>query len=239
MDRSIIHVNAKLNPAAVSAGDVMMPLPALRGSANAPNGSIYVVSYLGTAAGGALDWPTLLSGTDAIGVADAQIPITADLGYLITGNLSGINQTYNRMKAATATNMLLTESASALLVSEPGDYTWSAGPAVNTLATVSTIAFATDASICTGISFSLADTNPIGTGPGLLRVYLRDGASGVGPILWEQVVFIQGGQSKHVNITGLHIVGSLNTVMTLEFSGAPGVTGYETVTMMVHAAGLS
>ena len=239
MERSIIHVNAKSNPAAASAGDVMMPLPALRGSGNAPDGAIYVVSYLGTIAGGALDWPTLTTGADETAIVNVVTPLTANLGYLVTGNLSGVNPTYNRMKAATATNMILTESGSSLLVSEPGDYTWSAGPAVNTLATVSTIAFATDATICTGISFSLADTNPIGVGPGLLRVYLRDGASGVGPILWEQVVFIQGGQSKHVNITGLHIVGTLGTVMTLEFSGVPGATGYETVTLIVHAAGLS
>lgn len=55
-------------------------------------------------------------------------------------------------------------------------------------------------------------------------VQLRDGASGVGTILWQSALSVQAvsGAVNKIELSGLRIVGSAATAMTLEFSGAGG-----------------
>jgi hypothetical protein len=44
------------------------------------------------------------------------------------------------------------------------------------------------------------------------------------------------GTSDHIELSGLNIVGSANTAMTLEFALAPTPTNFETVSMTGHDA---
>lgn len=57
-----------------------------------------------------------------------------------------------------------------------------------------------------------------------IAVQLRDGATGVGPVLWQGTLAAPVGGYAAIELHELYILGSDNTVMTLEFSAA-GVAG--------------
>jgi hypothetical protein len=44
------------------------------------------------------------------------------------------------------------------------------------------------------------------------------------------------GDGQTLVVSGLNIVGSLNTAMTLEFTAAPAATNFETVALTGHTA---
>jgi hypothetical protein len=65
----------------------------------------------------------------------------------------------------------------------------------------------------------------------VLNLVLRDGASGVGTIIWQTTVGpIPIGASKEGSIS-VNIPGSTNTAMTLEFTAAPAAGNFETVAL--------
>jgi len=83
--------------------------------------------------------------------------------------------------------------------------------------TISKAAAAGVRHICSGISISVAAG---ATAQTPVAVVLRDGATGAGTILgsWALATPVNGVAA--LNLTGLNIVGTVNTAMTLEFSGA-------------------
>lgn len=110
----------------------------------------------------------------------------------------------------------------------PTDWSVFHNPAVTTQATASKAAGgALMRHVCTGISFSLSAV----VAQPLISVTLRDGASGAGTILWQKQYILPVGAVLDVNISDLSLPGSLNTAMTLEFSGAPAATNLESVEM--------
>ena len=103
-------------------------------------------------------------------------------------------------------------------------------PAAATQATITQAAGATGVSnVCTSISASLCT---VGTAQAAaVQLNLRDGATGAGTILWSKTFSCGTTTQVNVDITGLYIVGSAATAMTLEFSAA-GVTGsFESVAL--------
>lgn len=117
------------------------------------------------------------------------------------------------------------------LIVEPGHWVANGEPAAGAKASASRAAAAGLRHICRGISFTLASTNG-GSAEGPLLVRLRDGASGAGTVLASWAVSALVGDSRQVTITGLSLVGSVNTAMTLEFSAAPaGAASQETCTL--------
>ena len=62
---------------------------------------------------------------------------------------------------------------------------------------------------------------------------LRDGATGAGTIVWQAVLAINAttGDTNCVTISGLAIIGSDNTAMTLEFNSSPGTSNQVTVSL--------
>lgn len=64
-----------------------------------------------------------------------------------------------------------------------------------------------------------------------LSVFLRDGATGVGAILWQAVLAAPADGSGIVNVSDLEIVGSPATPMTLEFSAGGVAASLEAVSM--------
>jgi len=61
-----------------------------------------------------------------------------------------------------------------------------------------------------------------------IQIYLRDGATGTGTILWAATVAAPADGVGGIMFDNLNIMGSANTAMTLEFSGA-GVTASQQV----------
>ena len=102
-------------------------------------------------------------------------------------------------------------------------------PAVNTQATASKAARANARHVCTGITATLATGSAATT---IVSVNLRDGASGAGNVLWTGVLSAPVNTSAPpIELSGLQIMGSVNTAMTLEFSGAGGATSQESVSL--------
>jgi len=75
--------------------------------------------------------------------------------------------------------------------------------------------------ICNSITASLAAS---GTAQTPVNVYLRDGATGVGAILWAAALSSPANQAAVISFSGLNITGTPGNPMTLEFAAA-GVAG--------------
>lgn len=83
--------------------------------------------------------------------------------------------------------------------------------------------------VATGITATLASGSAAST---IVSVNLRDGATGAGNILWTGVMTAPIGTSAPpIELSGLQIMGSPNTAMTLEFSAGAGATTQESVSL--------
>lgn len=68
-----------------------------------------------------------------------------------------------------------------------------------------------------------------------IQVYLRDGATGAGTILFAATLAAPAKGSDKIVLSGLNIAGSAATAMTLEFSAAGVTASQETVTLIGYA----
>lgn len=140
--------------------------------------------------------------------------------------------TFDRIRSASAANLALQSGLGAALVANPGNWAQQDAPGGNTQATTTRAAVAGQRHVCTSIHASLAGTGV----SGLVNVLLRDGASGVGAVLWNGVMIIAAGESRSIDLGGLDILGSVNTAMTLEFDAAGGVNTEEAVSITGYTA---
>lgn len=174
-------------------------------------------------------WDLRVDGIDP--VADATFPEfqiappVAAVNYLFNGT------TFDRQTSAGAGSLAADPTVGAMLVTGPGEWTEFAEPAVAVVATTTKAAGgATERHICKSISGHCAAA--AGAPSGLVFLRLRDGAAGAGTILWSGVMDAVAGTTVMVNLSGLNILGSLATAMTLEFSAAPGAAAAQTVTLV-------
>ena len=106
-------------------------------------------------------------------------------------------------------------------------------PGVNAQATATKAAKPGSRNVCQTINATLA-AGAVAPAAVQVSVNLRDGASGAGTVLWSGVISlpaVAGQNAAPISITGLSILGSFNTPMTLEFSGAGGANTFEAVSM--------
>lgn len=112
-------------------------------------------------------------------------------------------------------------------VAGPGNWTLTHAPAVNTQAT------ATKAAGAAGVRHVLtslrAVVNAVAAQTTPLLVTVRDGASGTGTILWQSKVTALAGTDGVVELSGVNIVGSAATAMTVEFGAAGTTNNFEVV----------
>jgi hypothetical protein len=147
--------------------------------------------------------------------------------------------TWDDQRSASATNLTQTTSKGVTLVAQHA--TWSAvhAPAANTQATASKSAGAAGVRhVCTGFSAALYSGSTAVTVPATpVTVTIRDGASGAGTILWQHglSVITTAGGSAHIALSGLSLVGTAATAMTIEFSAAGGAGSFETVSMQGYS----
>ena len=122
-------------------------------------------------------------------------------------------------------------------VMRPAQWALSSAPAANAQATVtrpaatgnSPTGTALPRHVCTAICGNFA-VDTAGT-PVRTTLRLRDGATGVGTILWEHGMSFAGmpvGAQASVVVDGIEVFGSPGTAMTLEFSAAGGANTFET-----------
>jgi hypothetical protein len=116
----------------------------------------------------------------------------------------------------------------------PAGSTWAQAhePAANTQGTTSKAADGAGRHACTGLTATFTATASAPTAVEV-AVRLRDGASGAGTVLWAGKLSLPATAGASVGVTrsGLWIVGTANTAMTLEFSAAGGANTTEVVSL--------
>lgn len=160
--------------------------------------------------------------------------LVASFPYLYLDEGGGLSA---RQSSGSFASLGLRRSETAAMVTGPGE---AAIPGANNfaaataaIATAAASGSATVINVCRAISVSLVTVAIQAP----LRVVLRDGASGVGAILWSGAVSAPAGGSAQIHLPGLCIVGSGNTAMTLETVGAPAAGNVVEVTLIHNRAG--
>jgi hypothetical protein len=136
--------------------------------------------------------------------------------------------TWDRLKTLSAANVAAFSGVGALMSAGPGEWAIQQTPAAATQATITRAAGGAGVRhVCRSITCSILAT----AAQGQIIVNLRDGATGVGTILWSAQFALAAGTSDRLPLTGLNIVGSANTAMTLETAAAPAATNFASVAL--------
>jgi len=115
--------------------------------------------------------------------------------------------------------------ADTYLTPPPNPWNLTSAPAAATQATASKTAAPGKINVLTSINASI---NATAAQP-QVTVVVRDGATGVGAILWQDRLTAPAGADSRVSLSGLQIVGTEGNAMTVEFTAAPAATNFETV----------
>lgn len=113
-------------------------------------------------------------------------------------------------------------------VAQAGNWSIQNDPATNVQATIARAASGGFRHVCTSITATLAAGATAGAA---VKVYLRDGLTGAGTILWSGSLTAPIGNSNDLTLSGLSIVGTIGVAMTLEFAAAGGLTTFENVSL--------
>src|SRR5882724_5597614 len=112
----------------------------------------------------------------------------------------------------------------------PPDWSITSAPAAGTPASATRALVVGQSHVCTSISASLGAV----AAQGAVSLVLRDGATGVGVILWSMAVVLAINGFFSVALADLVIKGTAGNAMTLEFTGLAGtnvssvaLTGYD------------
>ena len=165
---------------------------------------------------------------------NADAIATNTLGILFTKSHGAVSNgsTFDIIKSASATNQNTAASttlAGIPLSTQPGNWSVSSFPAVNNQATASRAAGGAGVRhILTSLHFSIAAG---ATASGIVQCQIRDGGTGAGTIIWSGALAVPIGDSREISLSGLSLVGTANTAMTIEFSAAGGATTQESVSM--------
>jgi hypothetical protein len=154
------------------------------------------------------------------------VALTAARGQAFNGS------TYDRLRTNSAATLAGSTQPFAALSASPGEWSINHTPVDNTQATITRAAGAAGVRhVCRSVSATL-----IGLAAAVeatVLVNLRDGATGAGTILrsWRFLVVGGAGSQVGVELSGLNILGSAATAMTLEFAAAGGADTFETVAL--------
>lgn len=165
---------------------------------------------------------------DVIGTAGAPSSGQQVQYVKVDGGIAGSTAP---LEAGNAAALAATVSTKSLMTCPTGQWGEVHTPAANTVATKSKAAGAAGvrhvcnyilATLCAGTSAPTAAQ---------VKVRLRDGATGAGTILIDATLCVPAtaGISQVLSLSGLNLVGTAATAMTLEFDGAAGANTFESV----------
>lgn len=167
----------------------------------------------------------------------ATLTATANASYRVASIAYSYNgAAFVRTLSASATTLATQAPNGAELAASPGEWSVPHTPAANTQATATRAAVAGQRHVCRSISATLIGL--AAAAETTVLVNLRDGTTGAGTILWSARLLVTGttGSQTGIGLTGLNIVGSANTAMTLEFAAAGGASTFETVSITGYTA---
>jgi hypothetical protein len=111
-------------------------------------------------------------------------------------------------------------------IQPPLEWSVTHAPGANTQATISKAADVGGRHVVTSITGSITGTGA----SSLIHLELIDGASG-GTAIWSMAFEIAAGDHEEIALSGLNIVGTKNTAMTLEFDAAGGAATFQSVAL--------
>jgi hypothetical protein len=150
----------------------------------------------------------------------------AQLGLAVLAGFD--SNVYRRLNTASQNNIGAASSDGALLATLPGEWAIFHQPAVATRATISRAAVAGVRHVCKGFSAVL---NCVAAVTVPLVINVRDGATGAGTILYTERITGLAGTTVRVERSGLNLVGTANTAMTVEFAAAPAAGDFQCVNL--------
>lgn len=166
---------------------------------------------------------------------DENITTPAVAGSLDTFARLGLDQAgaYVRARGITASSADPDFPIGTLKVAQQTEWTETDGPAAATQATCTRVNPGGGARlVCRSITARVATA---GTAQTPLRAVLRDGATGVGAILWEAIMACPVNSADGVELTP-NIVGSADADMTLEFTAGGVAASVQTVSLSGYTA---
>lgn len=165
----------------------------------------------------------MVRGEAASGAAVAGNPV-------LIGGQDGTNAV--TLKTASAANLATGATAGngSAMVTAPADW------AVNNVAGAATQATITKAAGAAGVKHVATSISgqisTVGTAQAAQLVFnLRDGATGAGTVLWSVGISLATNSTWGFYLTGLHIIGSAATAMTLETAAAPVAAAFASVAL--------
>jgi hypothetical protein len=181
-------------------------------------------------------WDRLRSAGDN---ADAVAVATLGQLLMLARNTVFNGTAWDRQRSGSAATLGALTSLGAGLVSDPGNWSINHVPAAATQATITRAAGGAGVRhVCTSIDAALV--LPATANQAVITLNLRDGATGAGTILWSRRFGIGAANAadaqQEVSLSGLKIVGTANTAMTLEFSAAGAATTLQSVALTGHDA---
>lgn len=176
------------------------------------------------------DWDRLRTAPDN---ADAQAALTQGLQATIARMQGWNGATWDRIKTLSAANLAAFLGVGGLVTAGPGEWAIQHTPAAATQATITRAAGGAGVRhVCRSVTCSILAT----AAQGQIILNLRDGATGAGTILWSSQFSLGAASSDRITLSGLNIVGSGNTAMTLEVAAAPAATNFASVALTGYDA---
>lgn len=156
------------------------------------------------------------------------VNIAASQSVAVTqGTATSLNATVSGLSSAA--NITATTNTTVLPVLPFATWSITHLPATATKATISKAAGAAGVRhVCTGFIASLAAG---ATGQTPITVSIRDGATGAGTVLWSAAIAAPVNGSCLITQSGLCLIGTAATAMTIEFSAAGVAASQETVSL--------
>lgn len=146
-------------------------------------------------------------------------PNASDLAGVVGHGAAFNGASWDRTRTASAVNVGAQSGLGALLVAGPGEWSVTAERTDALPFSVSRPA-AAGRHVLRALQLMTWATTASATAAQVFRV--RDGAAGVGPILWAGLAPFRGSILIQAIVSGLSIVGSPNTPMTFELDAGPG-----------------
>ena len=178
-------------------------------------------------------YPRIAGGADNVNITPGSgvVIATRDVGSGVEAQRVIVNSFLSGVATDTSIDAPLP------VANYPRLLSWSATPAVPATTVQATITKAAGGSgvkhVATAITASYAGGASAISAAAPMVVNLRDGTTGAGTILWstQMNVAAAAAASQIVHITGLLIVGTANTAMTLEFLAGGGTNSYQMVSL--------
>lgn len=171
-----------------------------------------------------------------LGWHEATLPPAT--GVSLAPGTTGAGGTVIAGPLASATTLATLSATGAVQTATPGEWSITAQPAVNVAASVTRAAVGGTRHVARTIAADVVagTTAPAGI---VLNPVLRDGATGVGAILWGRYLALEAviGFSDDTASGGtMNVVGTAGNAMTLEFTAAGGANTFESVALTGYDA---